>query len=476
MFCLQSIFLALYHFSFYSILLQQQVTYTGSFSCYKIGDDPIKKLLVVTYAWPPLGGSGVQRWLKFVKYLPHHDWTPYVLTPSNPAFTLKDESLEKDVPVVTTVIRRPIWEPYGIFLKLFGKYLGKEQSNNVKGFVPDNTSLPKKIVSWIRGNLFIPDPRIFWVRPSVRFLKKYLRRQKINTLVTTGPPHSMHLIGLKLIKGNRSLRWIADFRDPWSQWGFFDSVYCGKIARKIHKSLEKKVLESAHELTTVTPFYQRQLQEISGRHVHLITNGYDCEDFEALKMEKTEKFVIRHVGFISETRNPQPLMLALSELLSERKSLANLIRVDFVGEVHPLFKEPYSTCKELSAVITYTPSVPHKEIIHKYASTSLLLLILSGYKDAEGYLTGKIFEYIATGLPILGIGPENGDAAELLQATKAGIMFDPSNIKGIKNYILDKFNIWKNSGVSNQFNSNLSMYSRKELTARLVEILEINQN
>lgn len=429
----------------------------------------------MTYAWPPLGGSGVQRWLKFVKYLPHYNWLPYVLTPSNPAFTLKDESLEKDVPVVTTVIRRPIWEPYSLSLKLSGKYLGKEQSNNLKGFVPDNTSFPKKMVSWIRGNLFIPDPRIFWVHPSVRFLKKYLRRQKINTLVTTGPPHSIHLIGLKLKEKIPSLRWIADFRDPWSQWGFLDSVYCGRLARKIHKLLEKKVLKSAHEVITVTPFYQRQLQELSGRKVHLVTNGYDCDDFEDFKMAKTEQFVIRHVGFISESRDPQPFMQALSELLRERKELANSIRVDFVGEVHPLFKERYSTCKELSAVITFTPSVPHKEISNIYAYSSLLLLILSGYKDAEGYLTGKIFEYLATGLPILGIGPENGDAAELLKIAGAGKIFDPVNIADIKDYILAIFDTWRaaNIPVINKAD-NIALYARKELTGRLVDILESN--
>src|SRR5690349_6423 len=186
-----------------------------------------KKVLIIAYYWPPSGGSGVQRWLKFVKYLPYYGWKPYVFTPANPSFELQDDSLLKDVPAEAEIIRFPIWEPYGLFNSLAGK---KEKSTG--SFISkDNPSLIQKLSVWIRGNFIIPDPRRFWVRPSVRFLTDYLSKNQIDTIITTGPPHSLHLIGLKLKKKNPSLKWIADFRDPWSEWGLLDSLRVGSIAR-----------------------------------------------------------------------------------------------------------------------------------------------------------------------------------------------------------------------------------------------------
>ncbi|NBP67544.1 MAG: glycosyl transferase, partial [Cytophagia bacterium] len=196
-----------------------------------------KRVMVITYYWPPSGGSGVQRWLKFVKYLPQYGWQPYVFTPENPAFDLKDESLLKDIPSEAEVLHFPIWEPYGLFNKLSGGGV-KVNANSA----PQADSWFKKISIWIRGNFFIPDPRVFWVRPSVNFLDDFLREKRIRHIITTGPPHSVHLIGLGLKKRNPSLKWTADFRDPWSEWGFLDTLKLSKLARKRHQQLEKKVL------------------------------------------------------------------------------------------------------------------------------------------------------------------------------------------------------------------------------------------
>src|SRR5687767_10726024 len=208
-----------------------------------------KKVLIIAYYWPPSGGSGVQRWLKFVKYLPSFGWKPYVFTPANPSFEIKDESLLKDVPDEAEVIRFPIWEPYSLFNALSGK-----NKKGDKSFIPDSSkrSLFQKFSIWIRGNFIIPDPRVFWVRPSVKFLSEYLKKNQINTVITTGPPHSIHLIGLRLKKNNPSLKWLADFRDPWSEWGFLDSIHTGIIAKSFHRRLEKKVLKAADEVITIT--------------------------------------------------------------------------------------------------------------------------------------------------------------------------------------------------------------------------------
>src|SRR6185295_13357036 len=182
-----------------------------------INDQSTKKVLIITYYWPPSGGSGVQRWLKFVKYMPQFGLAPFVFTPENPSFEVRDESLLRDVPSEAEIIHFPIWEPYRLFNTISAVF-GKKKISQVDQVATGKRSLFQKITSWIRGNLFIPDARKFWVKPSVTILYDLLKSNAINTIITTGPPHSLHLIGLMLKQQNPSLKWIADFRDPWSEW------------------------------------------------------------------------------------------------------------------------------------------------------------------------------------------------------------------------------------------------------------------
>lgn len=433
---------------------------------------PGKKILIISYYWPPSGGSGVQRWLKFVKYLPEEGWKPYVFTPENPAFAVRDESLLKDVPMEAEVIRFPIWEPYEAFFKL-SKITGSKKTAKPTDLVSaKQESLFHKISTWIRGNLFIPDPRVFWVRPAASFLHDFLRENEIGTIITTGPPHSMHLIGLRLKKKNPSLQWIVDLRDPWSQWGFLDSLKAGTFARNMHKRLEAKVLRNADKVITVTPFYVRQFEKLGGRKVQLLTNGYDESDFKDLTIQKTDKFVIRHVGIVNEKCDPRPFMLSVKKLLSTHEVFRSSVHIDFTGEVHPQFQAFVRESPELSAITSFTPPVPHKQLIPMYGQSSLLLFVIHGYKNAEGYLPGKLFEYLATGLPILGVGPEDGDAAVVLQKSEAGLMIDAHNHQGLTDFLLTKFAAWQNaSGSGITASSAYKSYSRKELTKDLTEIL-----
>ncbi|GCC49902.1 glycosyl transferase [Chryseotalea sanaruensis] len=424
-----------------------------------------KKVMVITYYWPPSGGSGVQRWLKFVKYLPQFGWQPYVFTPENPAFDLKDESLLKDIPPEAEVLHFPIWEPYGLFNKLSGG--GVQVSANS---APKADSLFSKLSIWIRGNFFIPDPRVFWVRPSVKFLDDFLREKRIRHIITTGPPHSVHLIGLGLKKRNPSLKWTADFRDPWSEWGFLDTLKLSKLARKTHQQLEKKVLTTADKVTTITPFYVRHFQRLGGRKVNLLTNGYDEEDFQDFKTERPDRFVIRHVGIVNEKCNPIPFMEALASLCVKHAEFKNAVQVDFVGQVNARFANYVKEHAVLKTITTLTPNIPHKEVVKLYGKSALLLLVLTGYKDAEGYMPGKLFEYLATGLPVLGIGPEQGDAADLLNKSGAGVMIHESQQQQIKDILLHHFIVWENSGSNSSQLGN--EYSRKAMTARLTEILD----
>jgi glycosyltransferase involved in cell wall biosynthesis len=410
----------------------------------------------------------VQRWLKFVKYLPQFGWTPYVFTPENPSFSIRDESLLKDVPPEAEVMRFPIWEPYEIFLKLSG--------SDVKSLKPTqlvshtNKSIFKKIATWIRGNFFIPDPRIFWVRPSVSFLDDFIRQNRIKSVITTGPPHSLHLIGYRLKKRNPSIKWIADFRDPWTQWGFLDTIKVGAIARMLHRRLESKVLSTADHIVTITPFYVRQFSSLSKRKVTYLPNGFDEDDFRNFKRTKTDRFLIRHAGIINEKCDPRPFMSALLELIREHDQFANLCKLEFIGEVHPSFRAFVESDPTLNSITVFSGNVPHKELLSRYGESSLLLIVLHGYKDAEGYMPGKLFEYLATGIPILGIGPVRGDAADLLRETGAGKMFEASDIHAIKDKIIGHFSQW-NANIQTDPKSPTTQFSRKELTRKLTELL-----
>ncbi|HEU5292770.1 MAG TPA: glycosyl transferase [Cyclobacteriaceae bacterium] len=424
-----------------------------------------KKVLIIAYYWPPSGGSGVQRWLKFVKYLPSFGWKPYVFTPENPAFELQDESLLKDIPAEAEIIRFPIWEPYAIFNSLSGK---KEKSTG--SFIQkEKQSFFQKISVWIRGNFIIPDPRRFWIRPSVRFLTEYLDKNQINTIITTGPPHSMHLIGLKLKKNKPSLKWIADFRDPWSEWGLLDSLRVGLIAKSLHRRLERKVLQQADEVITITPFYVKQFSRLGGRKVELVTNGFDEADFVNFKLKKSDRFLVRHVGIVNDKCDPRPFMNAVAELYNRNEEIRKVMTIEFVGTVHPAFKEFVNSNQTMAAFTVFTHPVPHKELMDIYASSAVTVLILTGYKDAEGYMPGKLFEYIATGLPVLGVGPVNGDAASILNQGQNGKMFDDKDQDGIQKFLETCFLNWKTSDAPSQ--GKASQFSRKELTGVLASLL-----
>jgi glycosyltransferase involved in cell wall biosynthesis len=432
-----------------------------------------KRVLIITYYWPPSGGSGVQRWLKFVKYLPQFGWEPYVFTPENPSFEIKDESLMKNIPREAEVIKLPIWEPYRIFNKLnsYGS-VGEKKSVPIDAITPDKQTFFQRISGWIRANLFIPDPRIFWIRPSVMFLHDFLIEKKITTIITTGPPHSMHLIGLKLKQKNHSLHWIADFRDPWTEWGLWEKLGVGSWAMKRHKQLELKVLTSADVIVSVTPHYVRRFKQLSGKDAVLLTNGFDEDDFQKINYSKNEKFIIRHIGIVNEQRDPIPTMEAFRQLVEEHEEFRNYVQVEFVGEVYQPFKDYISTQPLLSTFVRFTGNVSHAKVVEFYGSTSLLLLILTGYRDPHGFFPGKLFEYVATGLPVLGIGPVVSDAATVLQQAGVGTMNESDDIAGIKASLLKYFKEWKSNPNPIVRRGNVSAYSRKAITSQLIPYLK----
>ncbi len=428
---------------------------------------PEKKLLIVTYYWPPSGGSGVQRWLKFVKYLPSFGWTPYVFTPENPSVEGSDESLLKDVPKEAEVIHFPIWEPYGLFRKTSS--LVTKPVRQIDLVSTGKRGVIQSFATWVRGNLFIPDPRIFWVKPSVQFLSDFLKSNGIRTLVTTGPPHSMHLIGLKLKKKDPSLRWIVDLRDPWSEWDLLDTLSLTSWARRRHQQLEKRVLQLADEVITIGPYHVDRFEKLGGRKVHLLTNGFDEDDFSGIHRERTKVFTVRHIGMVDELRDPRPFMEALKSLLIEIPLLKEKIVVEFIGAVNSAFRSFVVSDPLLADVTRFRDPMPHNELLGLYGSTDMQLLILAHTVLAPGNLPGKFFEYLASGNFIFGIGPAAGDAATILRETGAGEIIERGDVSAIRALLAQRIDRWNHPAP--EANRDVSAFSRKNLAGQLASIL-----
>lgn len=326
-------------------------------------------------------------------------------------------------------------------------------------------------MTWLRGNLLFPDPRIFWVRPSVQFLDGFLRDNQIDIVITTGPPHSVHLIGQRLKKKNPKLKWVADFRDPWSEWGMLLSFKLTGWAKRIHQKMERNVLAQADRVITITPFYVRQLNRLSGRSADLITNGFDEDDFKNLKIEPTKKFVIRHIGVVNPACDPRPFMNAVKALAERDREFKNQVEIVFTGQVNADFTDFVKADPTLSAITVFQSSVPHAEVVRLLGQSSILLLVLTGYKDGEGFLPGKLFEYFATGLPIISTGPVPSDAGKILSELGYDTMVTGTSYQEIETILSKHFTAWQQGAlVIKQKNTNA--FSRKQLTFNLVELLK----
>ena len=360
----------------------------------------MKKVLIITYYWPPSGGGGVQRWLKFVKYLHNFGWEPVVYTPENPERPVEDNSLLQDIPEDCTVIKKPIKEPYRFYKKLTGKSDDQKIQTAFLSEDEGRSSFIENLSVWIRGNFFIPDARRSWIKPSVKFLSAYLEKHKIDALVTTGPPHSMHMIGYQL-KTKMQIPWLADFRDPWTNIDYYRQLRLTGQADRKHHQLEKKVLSAADAVTVVSPGMIDDFSEKIIRDYYFIPNGYDAEDVSSeVKVQKSEKFTLSHIGSLTKTRNAGNLWLALAELVKEDKMLARDLEVRNVG------KMDYHVAKmiEDAGLKQYLISVdylPHKEVVDEQKKAALLLLLINNTPNAKMILTGKIFEYLVSGTPVM---------------------------------------------------------------------------
>lgn len=410
----------------------------------------------------------MQRWLKFVKYLPSFGWQPYVYTPENPSFEIRDDTLLKDIPVEAEVLRLPIWEPYGLFRKATA-LAGSKQVRQTDFVTTGKKTFVQSVASWVRGNLFIPDARIFWTKPSVAFLSDVLVSNEIDTLVTTGPPHSMHLIGLKLKKKLPNLKWIVDMRDPWSEWDLLDTLSLTRMAKRKHQQLEREVLQKADHVITIAPYHVERFEKLSGRKVNLITNGFDEDDFRDIHSVRTKKFTIRHIGMVDELRDPRPFVEVLRTLLIEEPGLREKVLLEFIGSVNTSFRNYLAEDPVLCEVAQVREPMPHAELVRLYGETDVQLLVLAHTIQAPGNLPGKLFEYLASGNFIFGVGPAMGDAADILRQSGAGDILERRDATGMKRLLRERWKRWEND--EKQSGREVATFSRRNLTQQLSELL-----
>ena len=397
----------------------------------------MKRVLIITYYWPPSGGGGVMRWLKMSKYLPALGWQPVIYTPRNPDPSVIDESLVKEVHPETEVIRYPIWEPYDLYRKLTGR---KKADTFKAGYISEASqgSRKDKLSVFLRGNLLIPDPRVFWVYPSIRFLKKYLREKPVDLIVTTGPPHSMHLIGLGLKKHFKDIPWLADFRDPWTEIDFYHRLRLTWFADKMHHRLEKKVLTRANIVTTVSPYLKGTTEKIANRRVDVIYNGFDPADFDFQQEPSEEYFTISHFGAFNRDRNPSSLWKALGNLKRELPGFGLKLRIQLIGQTDDSILREIDK-EGLSENLILKGHMQHKEGLRLMAKSQILLLPLNDSPNVRGILPGKMYEYMALHRIILAIGPSDGDFARILEETRTGFVNDFNDIEGIQATLLKLF-------------------------------------
>ena len=423
-----------------------------------------KKILIISYYWPPAGGPGVQRWLKFVKYLPDFGIQPIVYVPENPTYPIVDEKLVKEVSDKAIILKHTIFEPYQL-ASLFSKNKTKKISS---GIIPNQKkqSFLDKTFLWIRGNLFIPDARVFWVKPSVAFLEKYIVENTIDTIVTSGPPHSLHLIGLEL-KQKLNLKWFADFRDPWTTIGYHKSLRLSRFAAKKHKTLERQVLNTADTIIVTSKTTKTEFEAITSKPISVITNGYDTE--EVGKQTLDLKFSLAHIGSFLSERNPLILWESLVELITEIPDFKSHLEIKLIGAVS---QEVLETIQQfgLNVYLNNLGYVSHVEAIAHQRKSQVLILIEINSADTKSIIPGKLFEYMVSNRPIIAIGPRDSDFSEIITNTNTGVFFDYSEKLKLKRVILDFYNQF----LEGKLQSNgvgLQNYSRRNLTRNLVELL-----
>jgi glycosyltransferase involved in cell wall biosynthesis len=427
----------------------------------------MKKILILTYYWPPSGGAGVQRWLKFTRYLPEFGLEPVILTvdPEFASYPQKDESLQNDISPDCKVYRTKTFELYSLY-KLFS---GKKEIP-YGGFANEQEpGLIQKFIRIVRSHLLIPDPRKGWNKYAYRKACELIKEFKIDTFITTSPPHSTQLIGLKL-KKNFNIHWIADLRDPWTDIFYYKSLYHSRFSSSIDKALERKVISNADIVLTVSQdlkeIFSKKIGEQESPKIHVIPNGFDTRDFLQKVAPDNKEFTITYTGTLTSEYKIETFLLVIKELIS----LQYNIKLRFIGKFQQSLKQRIDDLG-LSQNVEFLSYMPHDKAIQNMMSSDALLLIIPDVKNNKGILTGKLFEYIGSERPIIAIGPLDCNAASILDKTQSGTMHNYDDLNAIKTTIVSYYEAFK-KGEPAVYPQNIINYSRYELTRKLSGIIK----
>ncbi len=453
----------------------------------------MKRVLIISYYWPPTGGSGVQRWVKFAKYLPEEGWQPVVYTPENPEQLAVDESLAREIPVEAEIVKTHIFEPYSFYKKILKSSGHGKEAVEVNPVNAQNKSLVQKVAMWVRGNFFRPDPRCLWIRPSVKFLKKYLEEHPVDLIVSTGPPQSMHIIGMKLAR-KTGLPWIADFRDPWTRIFYFKHLAMTPATERWHKRMEKRVLDEATRVVAVSPLVQKEFQDMTLTPVELITNGFDECDFEgkcpagsphteedSMEAVQTVKapmaaggpdmdFTITHTGLFAADGNPTVLWDVLAEKCAADKAFAQALKIKFIGKTDAQIIGAIEEAG-LGGCLIDMGYQPHDKAIEEQRKASVLILPLRKEPEYKAVLPGKLFEYLASCRPVLGIGQPDGAMAMILEQTKTGIVVDWNDKEALRGAVDECWKKHLERRLTTE-GADISQFTRRNLTKRMAQLFE----
>lgn len=431
-----------------------------------------KKILILTYYWPPSGGAGFQRWLKLSKYLSEKGVEVHVVTvdPDYASFPYIDHSTEAEVSPKIHVYKTKATNYFNWYKRIFRK----KKVPHSGTFNTSKNPLINNIVKWVRSNLFIPDPRKGWNKYAYKRALEIISMHSIHTIITSSAPNSTHLIGLRLKSKQQNLKWICDFRDAWTKIDFYKDLNLSKISDLKHKKLEKQVLDAANVILTIGETIAQEFREMTSTPVQVISNGYDHVEYVEKEQKIEDRFSITYTGSINKSRNPTILWRTLKHLCDMNPEFKEDLVVNIYGEVHA---EVLASIHEnnLWKNVNHTLKIPHNEVAKVQMQSQLLLLIINRVENANHILTSKIFEYFGAQRPIIAIGPKEGDANGLLERTKAGKMFGYEALEELKHYLLFLYTEHKKEDKAIVYHGSdleLQKFTHAHLSKQVIDLLQ----
>lgn len=425
-----------------------------------------KKVLVLAYYWPPSGGAGVQRWLKLSKYLAKSGVEVHVVTVDEKyaSYTDHDKSLLSDIHPDVKVHKTKSIEPNNLYGRIFGKdKIPKGGFSNV-----DKKSKLQQFIIAVRSHLFIPDPRMLWNVYAYRKAIEVIDQYSIKNVITTSPPHSTQLIGLKL-KKNRDIYWISDLRDPWTDIYYYDILNHSRFSHNMNKRHEKSVVESCDHLITVSQgvldLYKDKTKQDIDHKSSVIPNGYDHKDFENIKVTKNRTFTIIYTGTMSKIYHPEVFF----EVMGDLKDTYDF-RINLVGNIDKSIID-FAFDLGLTKYVDYRSTVPHDEVVQLQKAASSMLLVIPDVDNFQGILTGKLFEYMASENPIICIVGEGSDTEKIIIETDSGYCFRRSQKEKLKKRMISLLEDYK-LGIERKQNEKIKNYSREAQAAEIKKILK----